>query len=224
MPVVSTSSCCTTQYPPPEYRICVPGSAVTRTGGVLAGGTPSRTCTTVGGGGWRTHFNLPGVGVEPGELLREAVRREVREETCAAVEVGPLLAVREYAPAPHAGRYGARPYFGLVFRCELRLGSEPRRPDAPDPHQTAVRWVPLEELPDNVLGPGGVRHLRAVLAAPPPVDPFILWPPVGPPPGDADATPRRDSEERPRPAGRASTTASTTASTPARRQRRDRSG
>ncbi len=34
------------------------------------------------------HYNLPGGGVEDNELLEDAVRREVLEETCMQVDVG----------------------------------------------------------------------------------------------------------------------------------------
>ena len=33
------------------------------------------------------HYNLPGGGVEDNELLEDAVRREVLEETCMQVDV-----------------------------------------------------------------------------------------------------------------------------------------
>ena len=36
------------------------------------------------------HYNLPGGGVEPGERLYDAARREAREETAAEVEVKEL--------------------------------------------------------------------------------------------------------------------------------------
>ena len=52
------------------------------------------------------HYNLPGGGVELGESLREALRREVLEETGAEVQVGRLLMLREYEPARAGERWG----------------------------------------------------------------------------------------------------------------------
>lgn len=92
------------------------------------------------------HFNLPGGGVELGESLREAMRREVLEETAAEVEVGRLLMLREYEPARADERWGPVQKLTIVFECSLVAGSEPRMPERPDPHQTAVRWIPLDEL------------------------------------------------------------------------------
>jgi 8-oxo-dGTP diphosphatase len=44
------------------------------------------------------HYNLPAGGVEKGESVIEAVRREAKEEAGIDVEVGELAFVFEYAP------------------------------------------------------------------------------------------------------------------------------
>jgi ADP-ribose pyrophosphatase YjhB (NUDIX family) len=92
------------------------------------------------------HYNLPGGGVEAGETIIEGLLREVREETCAEVCVGPLLLVSEYHPERQANRYGALRKLTLNFRCELVTDSEPRMPVKPDPNQIDVRWIPLAGL------------------------------------------------------------------------------
>lgn len=54
------------------------------------------------------HYNVPGGGVETEETVIEAVRREVREEVQAEIEVGPLAFVYEYSPhvtAINMGRF-----------------------------------------------------------------------------------------------------------------------
>lgn len=97
------------------------------------------------------HYNLPGGGVEADETIIEGLRREVREETCAEVVVGPLLLVSEYHPERQAHRYGPLRKLTLTFRCDLVTGSEPRMPDKPDPNQIDVRWIPLEGLASQPL-------------------------------------------------------------------------
>jgi len=98
------------------------------------------------------HYNLPGGGLEPGETVLDGVRREVLEETCADVEVGPLALVYEMAPHKQSGDYqdDEKHVLHLIFECKLKSNSIPQLPPQPDPHQTAVKWIPIQEL-DSIL-------------------------------------------------------------------------
>jgi 8-oxo-dGTP diphosphatase len=109
------------------------------------------------------HFNLPGGGVNEGESLYDALRREIVEETCMEVDVGRLLLVWEYVPSHHAEKYGLRHEVALVFLCEAHEGSEPRLPEVPDENQIDARWVSLEDLPHVPLLPQVGERLLAIL-------------------------------------------------------------
>ncbi len=90
-------------------------------------------------------FMFPGGGVEPGERLEEALRREVREETGLEVEVGRFAAFQEeflyYDPGDVAYHcylfyYHCRPLTeGVTSQYQLQ-GEEAERPE----------WVPLSKL------------------------------------------------------------------------------
>lgn len=100
------------------------------------------------------HYHLPGGGAEPGETLVEGVRREVFEETCAEVEVGPIAFVYEMAPHHQSGDHPNAPHnLSIMFECTLKVDSIPRLPDHPDPNQSGVKWVPLSSLDSIVLYP-----------------------------------------------------------------------
>ncbi len=119
------------------------------------------------GAGWRRHFNLPGGGINPDESIVVGLQREVREETCAEVMVGPLLLALEYFPPHFDEQYGSTHKLTLIFRCELQAHSEPRLPAQPDPHQVAVRWVSLADLANQPLLPAVTDQLLALLKSPP---------------------------------------------------------
>ncbi len=113
-------------------------------------------------------WTLPGGGVDHGEHPREALRREVHEETGLDVEPGPLLDVY----STHFT--GARPdgvvedYHGiaLIFTAEL-LGesaeTEPRVLEVGGSTDLAA-WVPIGEARRLSLT-GAARHGLSLLTA-----------------------------------------------------------
>ena len=109
------------------------------------------------------HYNLPGGGVEDNELLEDAVRREVLEETCMQVDVGRILFVFEYVPTQHRYKYGARHGVNVIFECKPQEHSEARMPDVPDKDQIGVCWVPLTDLARTPLLPLITEQLLAAL-------------------------------------------------------------
>ena len=92
------------------------------------------------------HYNLPGGGVEAGESIIQAVKREVQEEAAVNVEVGNLAFVYEYEPEVNSFKYGDIHSLGVTFECHLAPDATPSMPINPDPYQTAVKWVRLSGI------------------------------------------------------------------------------
>ena len=100
----------------------------------------------------------PGGGVEFGEPLAEALRREVAEETGVDVEVGPLRYVLDFVRPPlHA--------VSFYFSCRApdlaaaRLGTDPELGDRQ--LLRALRLVPLDRLNALTLYPEPFAHRLA---------------------------------------------------------------
>lgn len=108
------------------------------------------------------HYNLPGGRMEPGETIIEGVAREVFEETTAEVEVGPLALIYEFPPHKQSGDYDENAQHGLhlIFECTLKNHSVPKLPKYPDPNQTAVKWIPIEELDSILLLPNITQQIK----------------------------------------------------------------
>lgn len=93
-------------------------------------------------------WSVPGGTLEPGELLTDAVRREVLEETAVAIEVGDLLGILEWPGDPH--------YVILDYVAT------PEGDPTPTPSDDAAeaRWIPLEEVARLECTPRFVETLQ----------------------------------------------------------------
>jgi 8-oxo-dGTP diphosphatase len=86
---------------------------------------------------YKDHWSLPGGGIERGERLRDAVKREVLEETGFDVEVGLVAGYREeLLPERH---YVVPAFHCTVIGGELRAGDDAAAVEFVDPGEIANR-------------------------------------------------------------------------------------
>jgi 8-oxo-dGTP pyrophosphatase MutT (NUDIX family) len=112
------------------------------------------------------HYNLPAGGVEPGESITQAVKREAREEASVEIEVGSLAFVYEYQPHMNGFKYGPVHTLDMIFDCKLSGPAGPRLPARPDPDQTGVKWVALADLATVNLLPRITSQILQYAASP----------------------------------------------------------
>ncbi|MEM0381301.1 MAG: NUDIX hydrolase [Nitrososphaerota archaeon] len=104
----------------------------------------------------RGKWSLPGGAVRWGEPVREAVVREVLEETNIKIEAGPVLDVVDVIY-----REGGEVLYHYVITCfEGRYVGGDVRPgtDAED-----ARWIPIHELQNYDITPTAKRVISSAL-------------------------------------------------------------
>jgi len=93
---------------------------------------------------FKGQWSIPGGGLEHGERLHDAVRREVREETGVEIDILGLLDVFEAPPRDADGDYAAHMVM-IDYIGEWRSGEPVAGDDA-----AAAEFVSLEEALDRV--------------------------------------------------------------------------
>jgi 8-oxo-dGTP pyrophosphatase MutT (NUDIX family) len=104
----------------------------------------------------RDEWELPGGQLEENEHPRETVVREFAEETGLDVRAGRLLLADTFEVIP------GRAVLVVAYECTT---AGPRDVVA-SPEHRALRWTPLDELPDVVLPQIYRRAVDAALAPP----------------------------------------------------------
>lgn len=108
------------------------------------------------------YYALPGGGQHDGELLTEAVRREVLEETGLTVEPMRMCAIFERVSENREGSASHKMYF--VFLCRYNHNIAPIEPAERDPYQTGMEWLTVAAARSANLFPRVIRdNLDALL-------------------------------------------------------------
>lgn len=99
-------------------------------------------------------WSIPGGKLRVGEALKEAVKREVLEETGLRVQVGALVEVYERFPQSDLGGRDGH-FVVLDYLCQLAGGQLQAGDDADE-----ARWFPIDRIDGLQLTPGAAKVVR----------------------------------------------------------------
>ena len=113
--------------------------------------------TQRGYGEWKDWWEFPGGKIEPGESREQALRREIREELAADIEVGELFRTIDYD----------YPQFHLTmhcFKCRLKEQSPMTNEQSSFTllEHEAARWLMPSELPSVRWLPADIELIESL--------------------------------------------------------------